>query len=54
MGEYDADHPDATVDVHAAVIAFLNEPEGRELERLLESLQEAMGAPVGVYDTSYP
>ncbi|MEW2354039.1 hypothetical protein [Spirillospora sp. NPDC029432] len=54
MGKYDADHPDATVDVYSAVTAFLNEPEGRELEQLLESLQEAMGAPVGVHDTSYP
>ncbi|GLY72294.1 hypothetical protein [Actinoallomurus iriomotensis] len=54
LGEYDADDPDATVDVHAAVTAFLNEPEGRDLEELLESLQEEMGAPVGVQDTSYP
>lgn len=54
MGGYDADHPDATVDVYAAVTAFLVEPEGRDLEKLLESLQEAMGAPVGVHDTSYP
>ncbi|WP_026413351.1 hypothetical protein [Actinomadura oligospora] len=54
MGGYDEDHPDATVDVHAAVIAFLDEPEGRDLAKLLESLQEAMGASVGVHDTSYP
>ncbi|MGI5205048.1 hypothetical protein ACQEU6_26160 [Spirillospora sp. CA-108201] len=54
MGEYDTNHPDATVDVYAAVTAFLNESEGRDLTRLLESLQEAMGAPVGVHDTSYP
>jgi hypothetical protein len=54
VGEYDADHPDAAVDVYAAVTTFLNEPEGRELKKLLESLQEAMGVPVGVHDTSYP
>ncbi|WP_433476134.1 hypothetical protein ACQPZP_03280 [Spirillospora sp. CA-142024] len=54
MGEYDADHPYATVDVYAAVTTFLHEPEGRDLEKLLESLQEAMGAPVGVHDTSFP
>ena len=53
MGEYDEDQPDAAVDVYAAVTMFLNEPEGRDLEKLLESLQEAMGAPVGVHDTSY-
>ncbi|WP_031487317.1 hypothetical protein [Streptomyces bicolor] len=51
IGGYDGD---ATVDVYAAVTAFLNEPEGRDLSSLLESLQEAMGAPVGVHDTSYP
>lgn len=51
IGGYDGD---ATVDVYAAVTAFLNEPEGRHLPSLLESLQEAMGAPTGVHDTSYP
>ncbi|MBO2455382.1 hypothetical protein J4573_50475 [Actinomadura barringtoniae] len=54
MGEYDADDPDATVDVYAAVTAFLNEPEGRRLEELLESLQEDMGVTPGVRDTSFP
>ncbi|MEC3894069.1 hypothetical protein ACFV4I_12820 [Nocardiopsis alba] len=54
IGEYDTDRPEATVDVYAAVAAFLEEPEGRDLEKLLESLQESMGAPVGVQDTSYP
>ncbi|WP_129840555.1 hypothetical protein [Streptomyces sp. RFCAC02] len=54
IGGYDTEDPDATVDVHAAVNAFLAEPEGRDLEELLESLQEGMGAPVGVQDTSYP
>ncbi|MFD5097557.1 hypothetical protein [Streptomyces albidochromogenes] len=51
IGGYDGD---ATVDVYAAVTAFLNEPEGRQLTSLLESLQECMGAPVGVHDTAYP
>ncbi|MDA0564665.1 hypothetical protein LG943_10045 [Streptomonospora sp. S1-112] len=54
IGGFSADRPEATVDVYAAVTAFLAEPEGRELETLLESLQEAMGAPVGVTDTSFP
>jgi len=49
--EYDGE---ATVDVYAAVTAFLAEPEGRDLRSLLESLKQAMGAPVGVHDTSYP
>ncbi|NYI97215.1 hypothetical protein HNR12_003492 [Streptomonospora nanhaiensis] len=54
IGAFDTARPEATVDVYAAVTAFLEEPEGRDLERLLESLQEAMGAPVGVTDTSFP
>ncbi|MEU4821378.1 hypothetical protein OG979_15215 [Actinomadura citrea] len=54
MGEHDAAHPNATVDVYAAVTTFLNEPKGRDLKKLLESLQDAMGAPAGVHDTSYP
>ncbi|MFH0522156.1 hypothetical protein ACHBTE_33970 [Streptomyces sp. M41] len=51
IGGYDGD---ATVDVYEAVTAFLKEPEGRQLSSLLEALQGAMGAPVGVHDTSYP
>ncbi|MET9794146.1 hypothetical protein [Nocardiopsis alba] len=54
IGEYDTDRPEATVDVYAAVAAFLEEPKGRSLRKLLESLQGSMGAPVGVQDTSYP